>query len=147
MAGLFSDFRIYCTALSAEDILELYNTGAKIDKLNSLHAGELIENNSINVEKSTIVHGSNFDENIIGKYLKYDPEVYIEPDGSAWVRVFHHNNPSAGSFASTNTFTTGAYIDENRWFNVNVCDHLDKWEFMIKGRFTIDGEDWKIRWI
>jgi len=42
--GLMSDFRIYCTALSAEDIQSLYNTSAKIDNLQNIHIFELIEN-------------------------------------------------------------------------------------------------------
>lgn len=37
------DFRVYCTALSAEDILALYNTGAKIDNLHNIHTFEFIE--------------------------------------------------------------------------------------------------------
>ena len=43
MAGLFSDFRIYCTALSAADVLELYHTGAKVDNKGGIHAYELNE--------------------------------------------------------------------------------------------------------
>lgn len=49
----FSDFRIYCTALSAEDIQSLYNTSAKIDNLQNIHTFELIENQpSIKITKT-----------------------------------------------------------------------------------------------
>ena len=43
--GLMSDFRIYCTALSADDILQLYHTSAKIDNKQNLHTFELNETN------------------------------------------------------------------------------------------------------
>lgn len=41
--GSISDVRIYCTALSAEDILELYNTGASIDNDGNLYAAMIQE--------------------------------------------------------------------------------------------------------
>lgn len=44
--GLMSDFRIYCTALSAADILQLYHTSAKADNLGGFHAFELSEANN-----------------------------------------------------------------------------------------------------
>ncbi len=39
-----SDFRIYATALSAEDILDLYHTSANIDNLQNIHTFEFQEN-------------------------------------------------------------------------------------------------------
>lgn len=41
--GRLSDFRLYCTALSDDDIKELYNTSASIDNKNNLFTGELVE--------------------------------------------------------------------------------------------------------
>ena len=46
MVGLFSDFRIYATALSADDILSLYHTSAKVDNLGGFHTFELSETNN-----------------------------------------------------------------------------------------------------
>ena len=41
--GLMSDFRIYATALSADDILELYHIAASIDNQGNLFCGEVVE--------------------------------------------------------------------------------------------------------
>lgn len=43
MLGKYSDFRVYCTALTAEQVKELYNTSATIDKNGNLYAREVIE--------------------------------------------------------------------------------------------------------
>lgn len=53
-----SDFRMYCTALSAEDILELYHTSAKIDNLGGIHTYELKENVSNLLYKKRCVQDS-----------------------------------------------------------------------------------------
>ena len=41
--GLMSDFRIYATALSAEDVLELYNTAASVDNKGNVFSYEFNE--------------------------------------------------------------------------------------------------------
>ena len=49
--GLFSDFRIYATALTPEQILELYHTSATIDNKGSTYGREIIENKNISITK------------------------------------------------------------------------------------------------
>lgn len=41
--GAYSDFRIYATALTAEQVKELYNTSTTIDKNGNIYARELVE--------------------------------------------------------------------------------------------------------
>lgn len=52
--GNLSDFRIYCTALSADDILSLYHTAAKVDNLGGLHTFEFQEKNNPKIYKTGI---------------------------------------------------------------------------------------------
>ena len=76
------------------------------------------------------------------------PNIIQEPDGSIWLQVFHHNNPAGGGlFSSSDTFTTGVYANENRWFNVNLCNKFNKWEILLKQKLTSDGTEEKYRWI
>lgn len=53
--GNWSDFRIYATALSEEDIKELYNTSAIVDNLGNTYGYQFEENNSNDVSKTGIV--------------------------------------------------------------------------------------------
>lgn len=146
--GNISDVRLYCTALSADDVKQLYQVNAKIDNLGSLHTFEFQEKGPNKITKIGITQGQQINEINNLSQLKYDPNVYIEPDGSAWVRIFHHNNPVNARFTSSDTFATSVYKDANRWFNVQVCDNVTTWEFMLKQRAeSTTTTESKYRWI
>ena len=61
-SGGLSDFRIYCTALDADSIRQLYQVGAKIDNKQNWHTFEFIEgtNGNTKITKSgqTVVQGN-----------------------------------------------------------------------------------------
>jgi len=68
-----SDFRIYCTTLSADDILQLYHTSAKVDNKQNLHTFELIENNSkIQINKRGQTLCNELEEDTATKFYKTD---------------------------------------------------------------------------
>ena len=86
--GLMSDFRIYATALSAEDILDLYHTPASIDNLSNAHAFEFVEDDSaIKVEKNGIFKNK-WSEGLELKTLS---------DGSIWAKIFYFDYDEAGA--------------------------------------------------
>lgn len=67
----FSDFRIYCTALSDKDIKSLYNTSMKIDNLQNIHTFELIENkDKISIKKTGQLTCDELNENTAIKLYK-----------------------------------------------------------------------------
>lgn len=69
--GNLSDVRIYTTALSADDILQLYHTSAKVDNKQKLHTFELVENqNKISINKQGQVLCKELTENTDTKFYK-----------------------------------------------------------------------------
>ena len=72
----------------------------------------------------------------------------VEPDGSVWLHIFHHNNPAGGLFTSSDTFATGVYIDVDRWYDIEqFCNAVSTWELMTKQRNTTTSDEVKYRWI
>ena len=140
-----SDIRLYATALSETDIQSLYTLGAKIDNNYNLHSYEAVESSTNKITKQGQLRGADIHE--IPDIFIYDPIIYVEPDGSQWAHIFHHNNPASYKFASGNKFTAFVYIDTNRWFNFAACDLLPTYEFFAEVKRTSDDELVKYRWI
>ena len=145
--GKMSDFRMYCTALSAADVKQLYEMGAKVDNKGSWHTYEYIDN----ATKETVTKtGKTMGHTIIEPYLPlYDKTIYTEPDGSTWIHIFHHNNPANSKFDSPTTdWLLGKYIDADRWYDVDqaIYNSLSPYEFMVKQKTTSSATETKYRW-
>lgn len=68
-----SDFRVYCTALDADAIRQLYEVGAKVDNKQNLHAFELVENNSkIQITKQGQIKCNELEEDEKTKFYQAD---------------------------------------------------------------------------
>lgn len=89
---------------------------------------------NINITKQGVWIGTNFVE-----YL-------IEPDGSIWMPICHHNNPAEKKFSSTDDFTNGVFKDQDRWFNAGICNQLTSWEFLWRQNAETYSPSIKIRW-
>ena len=86
-----------------------------------------------------------------GFYCPYDNQIYTEPDGSKWIRIYHVNNPydTANIFASTDQYTTQPIKkNEDTWCAFNLLNLLyGQWEMMVKSKTTSDATQKKYRWI
>ena len=96
------------------------------------------------IDKKGIWHVDQFSEYLISPH---DNTIKIESDGSLWTHIFHHNNPASNLFASTDDFTNALYKSENAWFDFSLCNHADKWEFLVIQSPTSGAAEIKIRWL
>lgn len=156
-SGKMGDFRVYASALSEDDIKALYNTSMRIDDSNNLHTSYLVEaNNNFNrITPIKVLYSNEFNEMPLMLALKYDTRLWVEPDGSKWVHIYHHNAPQIngvfvngdGTKCTDEQFENSLYLDENRWFDMRVCNYVDKWEIMTVRRASSSNDFVVNRWI
>jgi hypothetical protein len=80
-SGSLSDFRIYATALSADDVAELYHTSAIADNSGNFYGYELSEGDNLNISKTGVINGSVFQEE--------DGKTKIGSDGTIYANIFY----------------------------------------------------------
>lgn len=73
--------------------------------------------------------------------------VHTEPDGSKWLHVFHHNNPSVNLFSNSDSFENGVYKNKDMWFLMHYCKNFTKWEFLWMQKTSETTDTKKYRWI
>ena len=80
---------------------------------------------------------------------QYDKIIYQEPDGTQWLHIAHHNNPSSsGYFTQSSTWEQGVYVNADKWYDVEgVIPQISKYEFMVKQKTTSGATETKYRWV
>jgi hypothetical protein len=137
-----SDFRLYATALSAEDILDLYHTSAIVDNLGNLHTFQTKEDNSTpEIMKTGDAVANNFLE--IGNRIK------TLSDGSIWLHVLHHENPASNMFTENNcwNYDNGSTLYSALWLLQNdVWKYDGKYELLACEKLTSSSSEVQYRW-
>lgn len=127
--GYLSDFRIYATALSADDVKELYNTRFKMDIGNNLLInGEVIEDDKILLNKNGVLNAN------INEMFDVGNDLLVQ-DGKLFTRIYHQKSNNG-----TTLFTTlDECLDndeEDKYSKLKYmeyfCDKDNKYEFILK---------------
>lgn len=115
-----SDFRVYCTALDAEAIDQLYRLGAKIDNKQNLHTFEINENGSNKLLRT-------------GVFKNYAAEPYIKlADGSYWkLMLFHYVDGGDNLFTQANAAYNNGFGLYSRLRDINNYTYGGKYEFYV----------------
>ena len=125
-----SDFRMYATALSANDVKELYDNSVSLDNQYNMFAYDYFENNTNNLGKNGVMYTGNFSG---AKVPIYDMKTKILNDGSAWARIHWLD------VTNEKTWFTTAEVSEclgkyNRYSRMGIIDKYKangQFEFML----------------
>lgn len=123
-SGQMSDFRIYETALSDKDIIELYNVAISCTKENSLLTYEINETEPVDNIKygKNDIKANGFTE--IG-YID-GMKIKVLPDKSAWARI--HWLDVTGRESEKETTGRNPYFNSNE--EVAFCDEVNRFSKM-----------------
>ncbi len=143
-SGKISDFRMYTTALSEADILDLYNAPAWIDNSGTMGGYEFAEgtDNGQSIEKTGMVSVKNF--------IESSDNLKLMADGSVFMRLLRHNNPTSKLFTANNcwlnTTDPDLYSSLILLKTVDWMRNLDTYEFLACEKLTSDGTEAQYRW-
>lgn len=128
--GKISDVRIYGTALSATDIMELYENSASLAKNGTLFAHEFCENKKNSITKNGICSNNN----ILNKKAPVrDMKVKALGDGSTWARI-HYLDVSKDNLYFTSAEVDNCTDKHNRYSRMGIADKFkagNEYEFML----------------
>lgn len=141
--GYYSDVRIYATALSEKDILELYNTSANIDNNGNIFSYKFDEESvsQQKILKTGLVKIDNF--------IEFDNRFKILSNGSVFLQILHHNNPASNLFTTQNCWLN---YDPNLFSNLIILkdypmfNNLSIYEFLGIEKQTSSSTEKQVRW-
>ena len=139
--GNWSDFRVYCTALSDTDIKELYDTAASIDNQGNMFSFEFDEEeiNKPQVLKTGLSKTNSF--------IEINDKIKILSDGSAFIQILHHNAPSSNLFNSVNCWLNNTSNLYSLTISLKtIFKNLSNYEFLVCEKLESSSSESQIRW-
>lgn len=151
--GRISDFRIYTTVLSDSDVADLYNAKESIDNYGNLYDNYTSEKNSykgFTIDKPAFRNSSIVDCPSLTEQLILTNYNVQNGDSSTWIPISVHYIPE-GVFATSGSFNTFKYENENRWTNFGAINSATRpesgyWEFLVIHQANITGAFEYYRW-
>ena len=152
--GRIADFRIYTTVLSDSDVADLYKVKESIDNTGNIYNNESFEKVSytgLTLSKPSFRKAGLVDCTSLTEQLKLDCyNCSVMTDGSFWIPICVHYIPE-GVFATSGTFDTFKYENENRWTNFGAINSATRpessyWEFLVIHQADITGTFEYYRW-
>ena len=132
LTGYISDLRIYGTALSTSDVIDLYKNSASVDNDGNLFGYDFHENGRNTVDKDGIVASGGFIDKTVPTY---DMKVKGLPDGSTWGRIHHLDLTHEKNFFASASEVANCTNKNNRYSlmgKVNKYQPPDgNYEFML----------------
>lgn len=136
--GLMTDFRIYATCLSENDIKSIYSTRKTIDRFGSICVTD--------VEEDETIASSQVLSNGVQK-TPYISEIVELDDGSKWIQIMHHDTKKATNLFSSGdaVLTKSVFKNSDCWCDFPLINEIglydSKYEFFLvqekyNGKFT-----------
>ena len=136
LKGLISDFRMYGTVLTAQDVLSDYQVRARMRAAGQFESAEFIESDALQVNKTYNVLSK---ENI----------EYYEYDGALWVPLLVHYVPN-GLFSTGPDYRKSVYVKDRIWSNFQLINSETRpssdYEFLTLQQSSVEGNYDMYRW-
>ena len=134
-----SDFRIYASTLSADDIQQVYKSSISFIENGNLQCSDILEKPTVlKLKQNGLVQAGSIDESIIPT----DLQITTLSDGSVWGRVFYHKNNS-GSTLFTSVSEALHTTSTDKFSRLGDLPYYkgnhDKYEFLLTYPSLTDG--------
>lgn len=133
--GNISDVKIYGTALSTSDVIDLYKNAASVSKDGELFAYDFHENKRNTIDKNGIVATEGFNDRVCPIY---DMSTKVLADGSSWARIHYLDLTNDKTFFANAAEVAKCTNKHNRYSRMGDVDKFKSQPSLPSGYTEIE---------